>query len=47
MDTLAWRKSARSADQGNCVEIADWRKSARSGEQGNCVEIAVAERNGE
>jgi hypothetical protein len=39
--TVRWRKSSRSADQTNCVELAHtWRKSSRSGTQTNCVELA-------
>lgn len=39
-----WRKASRSADQGNCVEIAPlWRRARRSAEQGECVEVAVWE----
>ncbi|MGQ0841500.1 DUF397 domain-containing protein [Actinokineospora sp.] len=34
-----WRKSSRSGNEGNCVEIA-WRKSSYSMNEGNCVEIA-------
>jgi hypothetical protein len=34
-----WRKSSRSGDEGNCVELA-WRKSSYSGNEGNCVELA-------
>jgi Domain of unknown function (DUF397) len=42
MNTLEWRKSKRSQQQGACVEVAvDWRKSARSDQQGACVEVAV------
>ncbi len=41
-----WRKSSRSGDATNCVEVAfapaAWRKSSRSGEATNCVGVAVA-----
>jgi uncharacterized protein DUF397 len=40
-----WRKSSRSGDEGNCVELA-WRKSSFSGNEGNCVELAHTDTTG-
>jgi hypothetical protein len=41
-----WRKSSRSSNVANCVEVAvlegaRWRKSSRSTDDANCVEVAV------
>lgn len=41
-----WRKSSRSGNGGNCVEVATnlvnatWHKSSRSNNGGQCVEVA-------
>lgn len=38
MEWRNWRKSRRSMNAGDCVEVASWRKPSRSGYNGNCVE---------
>jgi hypothetical protein len=46
LSAARWRKSSRSTDQANCVEIAHlacgWRKSSHSSDNANCVEVAFA-----
>lgn len=37
---VAWRKSSRSANNGECVEVGRWRKSTHSTNNGSCVELA-------
>jgi hypothetical protein len=42
---LVWRKSSRSTDQGECVEVGVWRRHHRStGNGGEPLGSAVAER---
>lgn len=48
MTPMTWRKSSRSSNNGNCVEVgcmhdvSNWRKSTRTGNNGNCVEVGCA-----
>ncbi|WP_073486924.1 DUF397 domain-containing protein [Streptoalloteichus hindustanus] len=44
LGTARWRKSSRSSDQANCVEVTGWRKSSYSTDQANCVEVAATGR---
>ncbi|MEV4180916.1 DUF397 domain-containing protein [Streptosporangium canum] len=39
---IAWRKSSRSGNGSNCVEVGVWHKSSFSGSGQNCVEVALA-----
>ncbi|GAA0583393.1 DUF397 domain-containing protein [Actinomadura livida] len=37
---VLWRKSSRSGEQGNCVEVGGvWRTSSHSANAGSCVEV--------
>lgn len=35
---MDWRKSTRSSNTGQCVEVAGWRKASASRANGDCVE---------
>lgn len=37
---VEWRRSTRSGNAGNCVEVA-WRKSGHSANASSCVEVAA------
>ncbi|MFI6796484.1 DUF397 domain-containing protein [Streptosporangium canum] len=43
MSRIVWRKSSRSGDGPNCVEVGVWHKSSLSGNGQNCVEVALAD----
>jgi hypothetical protein len=38
-EASGWRKSTRSGNEGNCVEIGAWRKCTKSGGNGACIEV--------
>jgi hypothetical protein len=38
---VQWRKSSRSTQQGNCVEVGAWRKASASANNGSCAETAL------
>ncbi|GHH70073.1 toxin [Streptosporangium violaceochromogenes] len=38
---IMWRKSSRSGNGRNCVEVGVWRKSSLSGNGSNCAEVAT------
>lgn len=44
LSQVIWRKSSRSGNGQDCVEVGVWRKSSLSGgSSGNCVEVAPAD----
>ncbi|MET8052259.1 DUF397 domain-containing protein [Streptosporangium sp. NPDC005286] len=43
LSRVTWRKSSRSENGQDCVEVSVWRKSSRSGNGSNCVEVALAD----
>ncbi|MFF5114705.1 DUF397 domain-containing protein [Streptosporangium sp. NPDC000509] len=38
---MTWRKSSRSGNGQDCVEVGVWRKSSLSGNGSDCVEVGV------
>jgi hypothetical protein len=44
-DVINWRKSSRSGNTAECVEVGNWRKSTRSGNEGDCVEAGNSSAN--
>lgn len=40
MSGQSWRKSSRSENANNCVEVRGWHKSSRSANGNNCVEVS-------
>ncbi|WP_326824975.1 DUF397 domain-containing protein [Streptosporangium sp. NBC_01756] len=43
MSRIVWRKSSRSGDGPNCVEVGVWNKSSLSSNGPDCVEVALAD----
>ncbi|MFJ2031691.1 DUF397 domain-containing protein [Streptosporangium sp. NPDC087985] len=40
---IVWRKSSRSGNGSNCVEVGVWHKSSLSGAGQDCVEVTLAD----
>ncbi|GAA3111595.1 DUF397 domain-containing protein [Streptosporangium carneum] len=40
---VMWRKSSRSGNGQDCVEVGVWNKSSLSGNGSNCVEVAAVD----
>ncbi|MET8333482.1 DUF397 domain-containing protein [Streptosporangium canum] len=44
LSQVTWRKSSRSGNGQDCVEVGIWRKSSQSNANGGqCVEVALAD----
>ncbi|MFI6457204.1 DUF397 domain-containing protein [Streptosporangium amethystogenes] len=43
LSQVTWRKSSRSGNGQDCVEVGVWQKSSLSGNGQNCVEVALAD----
>ncbi|MEU8036288.1 DUF397 domain-containing protein [Streptosporangium sp. NPDC049078] len=41
MSRIEWRKSSRSGNGSNCVEVGVWKKSSLSGAGQDCVEVGA------
>ncbi|MEU4411188.1 DUF397 domain-containing protein [Streptosporangium sp. NPDC023963] len=43
LSQVTWRKSSRSGNGQDCVEVGVWHKSSLSGDGPDCVEVALAD----
>ncbi|WP_433359261.1 DUF397 domain-containing protein [Streptosporangium sp. CA-115845] len=43
LSRVTWRKSSRSGNGQNCVEVGVWQKSSFSGNGQDCVEVALGD----
>ncbi|WP_329084855.1 DUF397 domain-containing protein [Streptosporangium sp. NBC_01469] len=41
LSQVTWRKSSRSGNGQDCVEVGVWRKSSLSGNGSDCVEVTL------
>ncbi|WP_433359247.1 DUF397 domain-containing protein [Streptosporangium sp. CA-115845] len=43
LSQVTWRKSSRSGNGQNCVEVGVWQKSSFGGNGQDCVEVALGD----